>query len=67
MVVRQNVPSTIMLKNVKVSNENVRLQLATPEICQARNLSSNSRNANAIPILFMKIKFITFINLNLSR
>ena len=34
---------TIMLKNVKLSYRNVILQLATPEICQARNLSSNSR------------------------
>ena len=33
MVVRQNIPSKFMLKNVK-------LQLATPEMRQARNLSS---------------------------
>ena len=32
-VERQNVLSTIMLKNVKLSNENVRLYLATPKIC----------------------------------
>ena len=44
MVERQNILSTIMLKNVKLSNENVRLQLATPEICYARNLTSNARN-----------------------
>ena len=33
MVVRQNVLSTIMLQNVKLSNENIKLQLGTPEIC----------------------------------
>ena len=32
-----------MLKNVKLSYKNVKLHLATPEICQARNLSSNTR------------------------
>ena len=40
---RQNVLSTIMLKNFKLSYKNVRLHWATPEICQARNLSSNPR------------------------
>ena len=34
IVVRQNILSIIMFKNVK-------LQLVTPEICQARNLCSN--------------------------
>ena len=40
MVVRQNDLSTIMLKNVKLSYENVKLHLAAPEIYQARNLCS---------------------------
>ena len=43
MVVQQNVLSTIMLKNIKLSDENVSLQLATPEICQAINSSINAR------------------------
>ena len=43
---RQNVLSTIMLKYIKLSNENVRLQLATSEICQARNLASNPSNCS---------------------
>ena len=42
MAERQNVLSTIMLKNVKLSNEYVRLHLTTPEICQPRNLSTNA-------------------------
>ena len=37
----QNILSTVMLKNDKLSDRNVRLHLATAEICQARNLSSN--------------------------
>ena len=43
MLERQNVLSTLMLKDVKPSNENVSLQLATSEICQARNLASKIR------------------------
>ena len=43
-VVRQNILSTAMLKNDKLSNGNGSLHLATPEICQARNLSSNPRD-----------------------
>ena len=43
MVERQNVLSMNMLKNVKLSNENVSSHMATPEICWARNLSSNLR------------------------
>ena len=39
-VVRQNILSTVMLTNYKHSNGYVSLHLATPEICQARNLSS---------------------------
>ena len=38
MVVHQNILSTVILKNYKLYNGNVRLHLATPEICQARNL-----------------------------
>ena len=41
MVVDQNVLSTIMLKNVK-------LRLATPEICQVINLSSNPRKIKIV-------------------
>ena len=33
MVERQNVLSTIMLKNIKLSNEHVRLHLTTTEMC----------------------------------
>ena len=40
-VVRQNILSTVTLKNETLSNRNVRLHMATPEICQDRNLSSN--------------------------
>ena len=43
MVVRQNVLSTIMLKNVKLCYENVRFQLATSEKNKPRNLSSSLR------------------------
>ena len=46
MAARQNILSTNMLKNVKISYKNVKSQLATPETCQARNLSSNSRMIN---------------------
>ena len=41
MVERHNAMSTIMLKNVKLSYQNVRLALATPEMCQYRSLSIN--------------------------
>ena len=37
-VVRQNILSVIMLKNVKPSYGNVRFYLARPEICWARNV-----------------------------
>ena len=43
MVVGQNILSSIMLKNYKLSNVYFRLHLSIPEILQARNLSSNSR------------------------
>ena len=43
MLVRQKMLSTIMLKNDKLSNGNVRLQLTTPEICQASNSLNKSR------------------------
>ena len=43
MGVHRNVLSTIMSKNAKLSNGNVRLKLVRPEIHQTRNLSSNSR------------------------
>ena len=42
-VVCQNILSTVMPENDKLANGNVRFQLATPEICQARNLTSNLR------------------------
>ena len=42
-VVRLNILSTIMLKNVKLSYGNVRFQLATLEVFQARNLCSYTR------------------------
>ena len=38
-VVRQNILSTDMLKNDKLSSGKVNLHLVTPELCQARNLS----------------------------
>ena len=47
-VVRQNILSTIMLKNVKLSYGNLRLHLATPEIFQARNLCSYPRTTKTI-------------------
>ena len=43
-----NILSAVMLKNDKLSNGNVRLRLVTPEICQARNSSSNPRNMRDI-------------------
>ena len=46
MVVHQNILSSVMLKNDTLSNGNVRLQLATPEICQIRNSSINARINN---------------------
>ena len=42
-VVRQNILSTIMLKNVKLSYGSVRLHLEMSEICQAINSLINSR------------------------
>ena len=42
-VVRQNILSNVNPENDKLSNGNVRLHLAIPEICQARNLSSQPR------------------------
>ena len=42
-IIWQNILSTIMLKNDKLSNRNGRLHLATPVICQARNVSSTLR------------------------
>ena len=43
MFVRQNMLSTIMLKNVKLCHKTVKLQLTRTEICRARNLCSNPR------------------------
>ena len=43
IVVHQNILSTIMQKNVKLSYGNVRIQLATPEICYATKLCSYLR------------------------
>ena len=43
MVVRQNILSTIILKNDKLFCKNFKLHLATPAIYQARDLSSNAR------------------------
>ena len=60
MVVRQNVLSTIILKNVKLSYKNVKLHLATPEICQARNLSSNNSVAFLIA-LGVQCDFLTLL------
>ena len=40
-VVRENILSSVMLKNDKLTNGNVILHLATSDICQAKNLSSN--------------------------
>ena len=37
----QNILSTVMLENVKLSYGNVRLHLSTPEICQAIKSSIN--------------------------
>ena len=55
-VVLQNMLSSVMLKNYKLSNGNVRLHLAAPEICQARNLSSNPRNLSFLNIKINKIQ-----------
>ena len=41
MFEHRKILNMLMLKVVKLSYGNVRLHLATPEICQARNLSSN--------------------------
>ena len=43
MVVRQNILSTVMLKNDKLFSGSVRWYLATQEIYQARNSSINPR------------------------
>ena len=45
MIVHQNILSSVMLKKVKLCYGNVRFQLTTPEICQARNLCSCLRTA----------------------
>ena len=42
MAVRQNILSMVMLENDKRFNGNVRFQVATPEICQAIDLSINA-------------------------
>ena len=51
MMIRQNVLSTIMLKNVKLFYQNVKLQLTTTEMSQAINLSTNARNKLITPFL----------------
>ena len=43
MVVHQNILSTVMLKTVKLSYENARFRLSTPDISQVRNSSINAR------------------------
>ena len=43
MVERQNVLSTIMLKNVKLSNENVRLHISTAETYLATLVENTAR------------------------
>ena len=57
-VVRQNILSIVMLKTDKLYNGNVRLQLATPEICQARNSSVNTRTICFVLILMLSAKLI---------
>ena len=42
-VIRQNILSMIMLKNVKISYGNASFHLAIPEICWVRNLCSYPR------------------------
>ena len=42
-VVRQNILSTVMLKNDKLCNGNARLHLVTPEICQPETYCANPR------------------------
>ena len=58
MVVRQNILSNLLLKNDKLSNEDVRLQLAIPEICQTTNSSTNcnkiERNKTALLIYWYR-------------
>ena len=69
MAVPQTVLSTIMLANVKLSYENVKLQLAKPEIYQARNVCCNPcrRYLNFCSkcgiIFFHQAKKFTFIYL----
>ena len=43
LILRQNILGKIMLKNVKLSYKNVKLQLATAEVGHASNLCSNPR------------------------
>ena len=43
MVVRQNILSILMPKNVKLSYKNVSFHWATPEICLTRNICSKLR------------------------
>ena len=56
ILVAQNILSIVKLKNVKVFNENVRLHLATPEICQVRNLWSKARGVVNIIFSFKCFK-----------
>ena len=55
MVVRQNVCSMIMLKNVILSNGNVRLHLAAQQIWQVRNLSSSPGNSMPHQTIFNRL------------
>ena len=48
MVVLQNVLSTIMLKNVKLFNENVRLQLVAASVGWARYIPSSLRKCENV-------------------
>ena len=56
MVARQNILNTIMLKNVKLFYGNVRLHLATPEICQTINSLINTRVCITIETLITSIE-----------
>ena len=58
MVVRQNVLTTIMLKNVKLANGNVRLRLETPEIYRTINSSSSLRINILKTVELNAIKFL---------
>ena len=53
MVECQNVLSAIMINNVKLSNENVRLHLATPEILK---LSGNMFGGKQFHISAVRVK-----------